>query len=194
MSPVSMTFKTLAIPGVTLVTPTLHVDSRGSFAETWRRSLFEQAGLTTTFVQDNRSFSTRGVLRGLHYQSARAPQAKLVSVALGSIVDVVVDLRRGSPAYGEWLAVELTAATAQALFVPEGCAHGFQVISDEALVTYKVSSEYDPAAEHGVRWNDPQLGIAWPLPDPVLSERDANLPLLAGAKVDFTFTPGRQVR
>jgi dTDP-4-dehydrorhamnose 3,5-epimerase len=188
MSPVSMTFKTLAIPGVTLVTPTLRVDSRGYFAETWRESLFAQAGLTTPFVQDNRSLSKRGVLRGLHYQTSAAPQAKLVSVALGSILDVVVDLRAGSPAFGQWLAVELTAATAQALFVPEGCAHGFQVLSDEALVTYKVSSEYDPAAERGVRWNDPQLGITWPLPDPLLSERDANLPLLADAEADFRFS------
>jgi dTDP-4-dehydrorhamnose 3,5-epimerase len=191
MAPVNMTFETLAIPGVTLITPVLHVDTRGSFAETWRKSLFAQAGIATEFVQDNRSWSTKGVLRGLHYQTPAAPQAKLVSVAQGSIIDVVVDLRRGSPAYGQWLAVELTALAAQALFVPVGCAHGFQVTSAEALVTYKVSSEYDPAADRGIRWDDPQLAIDWPLPRPLLSDRDANLLLLADIDSGFTFTPGQ---
>lgn len=192
MGRVSMTFETLEIPGVTLITPVLHVDGRGYFAETWRASSFAQAGIATAFRQDNRSYSTKGVLRGLHYQSPAAPQAKLVSVASGTIVDVVVDLRRGSPAYGQWLAVELTAATAQALYVPAGCAHGFQVISTEAFVAYKVSGEYDPAADRGVRWNDPQLAIDWPLEQPLLSERDANLPLLADVSSGFTFIPEQQ--
>ncbi len=164
----------LSIPGVKLLTPAIHRDERGWFMESYRRSQLKEAGISAEFVQDNRSYSRRGVLRGLHFHAPGREQAKLVQVVSGRIYDVVVDLRRDSPEFGKWLGVELDAETAQLLFVPRGCAHGFQVLSEDALVTYKVDSEYDASAERSLAWD--ALDIKWPIRPPLLSPRDREAP------------------
>lgn len=176
------TFQELPIPGARLITPQLHRDSRGWFAETWRASDFAAAGLERTFVQANLSRSAQRVLRGLHYQIGPTPQAKLVHVLAGRVFDVIADLRPGSPAFGRWFGVELDVEAGM-VYVPAGCAHGFQALTDEALVSYKVDREYDAAVERSVAWNDPQLAVSWPLTPPLLSERDAAAPLLADAEL-----------
>lgn len=170
----AFTCSDLSIPGVKLLTPTIHRDERGWFMESYRRSQLKEAGISAEFVQDNRSYSRRGVLRGLHFHAPGREQAKLVQVVSGRIFDVVVDLRRDSAAFGQWLGVELDDETAQLLFVPRGCAHGFQVLSEDALVTYKVDSEYDAAAERTLAWD--ALDIEWPIRPPLLSPRDREAP------------------
>jgi dTDP-4-dehydrorhamnose 3,5-epimerase len=149
-------------------------DSRGFFLETYNRGRFKEAtGLDVDFVQDNESFSVRNVLRGLHYQ-IRQPQGKLVQVLAGEIFDVVVDLRRRSPTFGKWTAIRLSGGTHRALWVPVGFAHGFLVLSEHAIVLYKVTDYYVPEHERTIVWNDRKLGIAWPLEgDPVINEKDA---------------------
>jgi len=162
-------------------------DDRGSFAETYRESAFAGHGIGERFVQDNYSRSARGVIRGLHYQKHPKAQAKLVYVTSGEIFDVEVDLRRGSPTYGRWVGVTLTAENRRMLYVPVGFAHGFSVQSETADVIYKVSAEYDPALDRGVRWNDPEIGVRWPVEAPVLSAKDTDLPLLRDADHDFSY-------
>jgi dTDP-4-dehydrorhamnose 3,5-epimerase len=161
-----------ALPGVLVIEPTVVRDERGLFLETWRADIFAAAGIADTFVQDNYSRSTRGTLRGLHWQW-RKPQAKLVRVVAGSIFDVVVDVRRGSPTFGHWLGLELSAETFRQIYIPVGFAHGFCVTSEVADVEYKCSDMYDPAGEAGLIWNDPGLGITWPVSQPVLSLKDS---------------------
>ncbi|MCS7152571.1 MAG: dTDP-4-dehydrorhamnose 3,5-epimerase [Bacteroidia bacterium] len=155
-------------------------DRRGFFAETFRQSYEKELNLPA-FVQDNLSYSVRGVLRGLHFQKPPSPQAKLVTALYGKIRDVIVDLRPSSPTYKRWHAVELSGDASRFcwLYVPVGFAHGFYVLSQTALVLYKCSAYYDPAADGGIRWNDPSVGIEWGLEgEPILSEKDARLPLL----------------
>lgn len=164
------------LAGPVLIEGVVHGDARGFFTETYRRDAFAELGVGAELVQDNQSRSSRGVLRGLHYQVG---QAKLVRCARGSIVDVWVDLRRGSPSFGEWESAELTDENARQIFIPEGFAHGFCVTSDVADVTYKVSAYYDPAAESGIAYDDPDIGIAWPDIELRVSERDAAAPRLA---------------
>ncbi len=175
-----MKFTPTALPDIVLIEPALHGDNRGSFMETWREDLFAEAGITVPFVQDNQSRSARGVLRGLHYQ-IRRPQGKLVRVIRGRVFDVAVDLRRSSPTCGRWAGVELDADSPALLWVPPGFAHGFYVLSDVAEFVYKCSDYYAPEHERVVRWDDPEVGIAWPLLDgvlPELSDKDrAGLPL-----------------
>jgi dTDP-4-dehydrorhamnose 3,5-epimerase len=170
------------IPAVLLVEPRVFRDHRGSFCETWHARRFREAGLDLAFVQDNHSRSARGVLRGLHYQVG-SPQGKLVRVASGEVFDVAVDLRRGSPTWGKWVGIVLSAENACQLWVPPGFAHGFYVTGDHADVIYKCTSYYAPEAERTLRWDDPSVGIAWPVPAgerPVISEKDARgLPLAA---------------
>lgn len=161
----------LELAGLRLVEPNVHADARGFFLETWAEARYGDAGIECAFVQDNHSRSTRGTLRGLHYQSSPG-QAKLVRAATGRIFDVAVDLRPGSPTFGKWQAVELDDERHQQLFVPVGFAHGFCVLSEVADVTYRVSAAYDPAAERTLAWDDPELGIAWPVRAPLLSPRD----------------------
>ncbi|HEX2714070.1 MAG TPA: dTDP-4-dehydrorhamnose 3,5-epimerase [Candidatus Acidoferrales bacterium] len=180
-------FTQLEIPDVLLVAPKVFLDARGFFAELYKRSDFERNGVSYTFVQDNYSHSTRGVLRGLHYQMAPMAQGKLVSVIRGEIFDVAVDIRRGSPTFGRWVAATLSDRNHQLLFVPGGFAHGFCVVSDEADVVYKVTAEYAPECDRGIRWDDPDIGIGWPLPTPVLSEKDASLPWLRDADNNFSY-------
>lgn len=169
-----------AIGGVCVIEPQVFGDERGFFMETYSRNKFAELGITHEFVQDNHSRSRKGVLRGLHYQLGR-PQAKLVRVIRGRVFDVAVDLRRGSPTFGKWEGVELSEENKRMLFVPEGFAHGFYVLSDEAEFCYKCSDFYAPHEERGLIWNDPQVGIDWPLLpglEPVLSAKDRVYPLL----------------
>ena len=165
------------LPGVLLLEPTVHGDPRGFFVETFRESELAALGVHERWVQDNHSRSGRGVLRGMHY-SVGEGQAKLVRCASGAILDVAVDIRRGSPTYGRWEAVELDDRAHRQVYVPVGFAHGFVVLSETADVTYKCSSYYDPALERGFAWDDPDVGIAWPKLPIEVSARDASAPLL----------------
>jgi dTDP-4-dehydrorhamnose 3,5-epimerase len=157
---------------VVVVEPTVHRDQRGFFLETYRRRDYEAAGISGEFVQDNHSRSTRGVLRGIHFQDLRAPMAKLVRCSSGDILDVVVDLRVGSPTFGRWHAEEMSAETMSEIFVPVGFGHAFLTLSEVADVEYKCTGYYDAVAEGVVRWDDDELAITWPIRDPVVSGRD----------------------
>jgi dTDP-4-dehydrorhamnose 3,5-epimerase len=173
-----MNIRTTKIPEVFVLEPKVFGDERGFFLESYNQKSFEELGLRKNFVQDNHSRSARNVLRGLHYQLGQ-PQGKLVRVVAGAIWDVAVDIRRGSPTFGEWVAEELSAGNKRMLWVPEGFAHGFVVTSESADVLYKTTDFYAPACEHSLLWNDPQLGILWPLSgEPLLSQKDrAGIPL-----------------
>jgi len=179
----SFTFEEGGLAGLVLVTPRIRRDARGFFFERYREQAFRAAGVADRFVQDNHSRSKRGVIRGLHFQVHPAAQAKLVWVVSGEVFDVAVDLRAGSPAYGKWAGHRLSAGNRRMLYIPAGFAHGFAVLSRGADVMYKVSAPYSAAHERGLRWNDPDLGIAWPVEAPVLSERDRGLPLLREAGI-----------
>lgn len=181
----SFRFVPLEIPAVLRVEPTVHRDDRGFFLESWRRSAFRDGGIDAEFVQDNRARSTRGVLRGLHYQLPPAAQGKLVGVTRGEVFDVAVDLRHGSPTFGGWVGTRLTEENHHMLWVPPGFAHGYCVLSEMAEVAYKVTAEYAPALDRGIRWDDPEVGVEWPVAEPVLSDKDRTLPLLADAEVPF---------
>ncbi len=172
------------LPEVLLITPRVHGDARGFFQETWHRERFAAAGIDHAFVQDNHSHSGQGVLRGLHFQ-IRQPQGKLVRVTRGAVFDVAVDMRRSSPRFGQWVGAELTADNHRMLWVPPGFAHGFLTLRDDTDFLYKCTDYYDPQHERAVRWNDPRIGIEWPIPSgvvPQLSARDAAAPLLAEAE------------
>ena len=184
----ALSVRQLEVPGVVLIERRAAIDHRGVFVEMYKRSAFAAAGIRASFVQDNYSSSVRGVLRGLHYQKAPKAQGKLVAVLQGEIFDVVVDLRPGSPAYGRWTSAILSSSNRHMLYMPEGLAHGFCVVSEAADVVYKTTTEYAPELEAGIRWNDPQLNIRWPVVHPILSDKDANLPLLEDARQEFTHT------
>lgn len=184
-------FTQLAIPDVMQIEGEAFNDERGFFAELYRGSEFKQHGIVADFVQDNHSRSRRWVLRGLHYQKQPRAQAKMVAVLRGEIYDVAVDIRRGSPTYGHWVGAVLSEENRRALYIPEGFAHGFCVLSDEADVVYKVTREYEPDLDCGIVWNDPDLGIDWPVSDPILSEKDAALPRLADADNNFVYGESR---
>lgn len=160
-----------------MVHPAVHGDERGFFVETYQKERYAEHGIAFDFVQDNHSRSGRGVLRGLHYQ-LRRPQAKLVRVSRGEVFDVAVDIRRGSPTFGQWFGIHLRAHEGTQLLVPAGFAHGFCVLSDEADFEYMCSDYYDPEDQRGVRWDDPELAIDWPLLDVQVSWKDASAPLL----------------
>jgi dTDP-4-dehydrorhamnose 3,5-epimerase len=170
-----------AIPDVVIVEPRVFRDARGHFFESWNRRAFAAAGLDVDFVQDNHSRSTRGVLRGLHYQIRHA-QGKLVRVVAGEVYDVAVDLRRGSPTFGRHVAVTLSADDERMLWVPPGFAHGFCVTSDSADFLYKTTDYWHAEHERTLKWDDPALGIAWPVRDPVIAEKDAAGVPLASAE------------
>lgn len=174
-----------ALPDVLILEPKVFGDERGFFVESFNQRVFEQAtGMSVQFVQDNHSRSQRGVLRGLHYQMPPHAQGKLVRVVAGAVFDVAVDMRRGSPTFGRWAGCELNAQNQRQLWIPPGFAHGFLVLSDSADFLYKTTDYYAPQAEAALRWNDPQLGIDWPLQgiEPVLSAKDAVAPTLAQAR------------
>lgn len=172
-----MEFVPTQLPGPLVIRPRVFGDERGFFMECFRENAFESAGIVDRFVQDNCSFSAGGVVRGLHYQRIQ-PQAKLITVMQGRVLDVVVDVRVGSPSFGQHIAVELSDRNREILYVPIGFAHGFAVLSDSALFHYKCSDYYCPEGERGILWNDPDLGIEWPIESPIISERDAQLPRL----------------
>lgn len=165
------------LPGCVVIEPAVFGDDRGFFYETWNAERFGQHGLPTRFVQSNVSSSTRGVLRGLHYQWPN-PQGKLVSVLEGEVYDVAVDIRRGSPHFGRWTAVVLSAENKRQFWIPEGFAHGFAVLSERAIFSYLCTAGYDKASDAGIRWDDAHIGIDWPLREPVLSDKDARAPFL----------------
>lgn len=172
------------IKGVFIIEPNVYNDARGYFMESWKRAEFEQYIGAVDFIQDNESKSSYGVLRGLHYQKGDASQAKLVRVIKGRVLDVAVDLRKSSPTFGKHVMVELSEDNKRQFFIPRGFAHGFLVLSDEAIFTYKVDNVYAPQAEAGIRWNDQQLGINWPIDpkDVQTSEKDLKQPLFADAE------------
>ncbi len=172
------------LPGVILVELDVHTDHRGYLLETWQQASYEAAGIDVPLVQDNLSYSTAGVLRGLHFQHPHG-QAKLVSVTKGEIFDVAVDIRRGSPTFGHWVAERLSQHNHRQLFIPAGFAHGFCVLSDGALVAYKCSDTYHPEIAMTIAWNDPRLSIPWPIADPVLSAKDAAAVGLDGFPADM---------
>jgi len=176
-----MKFSPTKLPGVWIVDMEKHEDERGFFARSWCQREFEEHGLNPNLVQCSVSFNhKKGTLRGMHYQAAPHEEAKLVRCTRGAIYDVVVDLRPVSPTRKQWLAVDLTADNGRALYIPEGFAHGFQTLADDAEVFYQMSEFYHSECVRGIRWNDPALKIEWPLPDPILSARDKN-------HVDFKF-------
>lgn len=165
------------LPGVLIIESQVFGDSRGFFYEAWQKKRYEDIGIREEFVQDNVSFSTQGVLRGLHYQHPQE-QGKLVSVLQGEVYDVAVDIRVGSPTYGKWTGVLLSGENHRQLWIPQGFAHGFCVVSESAYFTYKCTDLYTPAAEGGILWNDPDIGIEWPLTEVILSDKDKHYPRL----------------
>jgi len=171
-------YKGRTIPGVILIEPDVYTDERGFFLETYHREKYRSKGVGQVFVQDNHSHSCRKALRGLHYQ-LKNPQGKLIYVLTGKIFDVAVDIRRGSPTFGCWCGWVLSTSTKHQLYVPQGFAHGFCVLSESADVIYKCTDLYDPADEYGILWNDPTLAIDWPVENPILSQKDDRFPQLA---------------
>ncbi|MBP0462581.1 dTDP-4-dehydrorhamnose 3,5-epimerase [Roseomonas sp. PWR1] len=179
----------LELPGLLLLDPVRHGDARGFFSEVWSRRALAAIGLEIDFVQDNHAHSAEaGVLRGLHFQRPPSAQGKLIRVARGAILDVVVDLRQGSPGYGKAATVELSAANWRQLWVPRGFAHGYLTLEPDTEVLYKTDAYYDRAADAGILWNDPALGIDWPVAAPILSEKDRAAPRLAD--IPPPFPPG----
>jgi dTDP-4-dehydrorhamnose 3,5-epimerase len=174
-------FHRLAIPDLILVEPRKAGDARGFFMETYKHSDFVANGIAEMFVQDNYSHSAQGVLRGLHYQKQPQAQGKLVMVMQGEIFDVAVDIRPGSPTFARWVGVRLCATVPRLLYIPPGFAHGFCVLSESADFGYKVTAEYAPQLERGILWNDPEIGVEWPVASPILSARDLQLPPLRQA-------------
>lgn len=166
------------IPGVLLIEPKVFGDERGFFMETWNEERYKDAGLPHEFVQDNLSFSQRGVLRGLHFQNPNQ-QGKLVYVLQGEVFDVAVDIRVGSPTFGEWVSSTLSAENKRQFYIPEGFAHGFLVTSDAALFAYKCTDIYNGQAEGSIRWDDPEIGIKWPVDEPILSDKDKHAPRIS---------------
>jgi dTDP-4-dehydrorhamnose 3,5-epimerase len=176
-------FKSLAIPDVVLVQPKVFPDERGFFIESFKTSDFEHANLPGCFVQDNFSFSKKNVIRGLHYQKHPKAQGKLVSVLRGSIWDVAVDIRRSSATFLRWVAEELDDKNHAMLYIPPGFAHGFVALSEDVHVLYKCTNEYEPQLDSGIRWNDPDLAVKWPVESPIISEKDGRLPFIHQAEI-----------
>jgi len=184
-------FEKLSIPDVILITPEDLKDSRGFFMETYKQSEFRKFGISEYFVQDNHSASRKGVLRGLHYQKLPKAQAKLIRCVKGEIFDVAVDIRKGSPYYGKWVGEYLSRKNKRMMYLPVGFAHGFLVISDKTEVIYRITQEYSPEHKSGIIWNDPIIGIEWPIKEtPILSKKDFTLPNLKEADNNFGYGRG----
>lgn len=179
--------KKLTIPDLILIEPQLFKDSRGFFAEIYKQSDFAGFGFSRPIVQINYSQSAKNVIRGLHYQLNPAAQAKFIQVINGRVQDVAVDLRKGSPFYGKWVTEEMSEQDLKILYLPEGFAHGFCVLSDTALVTYYCTSLYSPKDERGVAWDDPAINIKWPVKNPLVSDKDKKLPRLEAAENNFIY-------
>jgi dTDP-4-dehydrorhamnose 3,5-epimerase len=179
-----MKITTTPIDGLLVLEPDVFRDERGFFLETFHEQKYDYLGIKSKFVQDNLSLSSKGILRGLHFQY-RHPQAKLVQVILGEVFDVVVDIRQGSPTFGKWFGIMLSQNNLYQMFIPEGFAHGYWVVSETALFAYKCSDFYSPADEGGLLWSDPDIGIQWPASEPVLSQKDSRLPRLSEFPKDW---------
>ena len=178
------------IAGLWIIEPKVLSDSRGYFMESFKQEVFNQNVGKVDFIQENESGSSRGVLRGLHYQLAPYSQAKLMRVIEGTVLDVAMDLRKGSPTFGKYMAVELSGQNKRQFYIPQGFAHGFHVLSERAVFTYKVDNPYMPSHERSLRFDDPQIGIDWQITDPenvILSEKDKNAPLLAEADINYIY-------
>ena len=176
------------LPGVAIIEPKVFGDHRGYFMETYSTKVFEELGITCTFVQDNQSFTARrGTLRGIHFQNGEMAQAKLVRVTRGAVMDVAVDLRRGSPTYKQWAAVELSEENKRMLFIPRGFGHGFLTLTDDVEFCYKVDNLYSKEHDRGIRFDDPEIGVEWGVSDPILSEKDQAAPLLKDSDCSFVF-------
>ncbi|MBN2180316.1 MAG: dTDP-4-dehydrorhamnose 3,5-epimerase [Sedimentisphaerales bacterium] len=171
------------IPGVLILEPDVFSDQRGFFLEIWHRTRYESVGIKGPFVQDNVSFSQRGILRGLHYQYPQS-QGKLVQVLSGRVVDIAVDIRVGSPTFGQWVGEELSDVNHRQIYIPPGFAHGYCVTSETAMFSYKCTDFYSRATEHGVIWNDHELNIDWPIKNPILSSKDSGYPMLKNISQD----------
>ncbi|MGE5443938.1 MAG: dTDP-4-dehydrorhamnose 3,5-epimerase [Ignavibacteriales bacterium] len=180
-------FRKTEVPDIVLIEPQAFEDQRGFFMETYKRSEFSSNGIPEVFVQDNYSYSVRGVLRGLHYQRDPKGQGKLIMILKGEVFDVAVDIRKGSPTYGKWVGMGLSSENHRMLYVPVGFAHGFCVLSEEAYVLYKVTEEYVPELDRGIIWNDPKIGVYWPIEEPIISPKDVRLPSLDMADHDFVY-------
>ncbi len=185
--PMPVTIHETAIPGALVVETGIARDERGHFTEVYSELTFDQAGFSAHFMQDNLSMSRKGVLRGLHYQINPHAMGKLVRVLQGSVFDVAVDLRQGSPTFGQWIGETLSAENARALWVPEGLAHGFLALEDDTLALYKCTGVHTPEAERAVAYNDPDIGVAWPIEPTLISGKDKAAPLLREAEHNFTY-------
>ena len=183
----AFTFEKTKLPGVVIIQPQVFGDSRGYFFESWKKETYEQAGITCEFVQDNESMSTYGVMRGLHFQRPPFTQSKLLRCVRGAVLDVAVDIRKGSPTYGQHVAVELSEENKRQFFITKGFAHGFAVLSDEAVFQYKCDEFYHPEADGGIQLCDPSLGIDWRIPfdEAILSEKDTKQPFLKDFESPF---------
>ncbi|KUP05288.1 dTDP-4-dehydrorhamnose 3,5-epimerase [Bacillus coahuilensis m2-6] len=184
-----MTLTETKLKGVFIIEPIVFGDHRGWFMETYNDSKLKESGININFIQDNHSFSaTKGTLRGLHYQLNPRAQTKLVRCTMGAIFDVAVDIRKGSPTFGKWFGIELTAENKKQLLVPKGFAHAFMTLTDDVEVQYKVDEGYSPENDRGIIWNDPEIGIEWPINiTPILSEKDEKAPLLKDAENNFNY-------
>lgn len=183
-----MEFIKTFIPEIIIVKPKVFGDERGFFMESYRKSLFQANGITTEFIQDNHSKSSKGVLRGLHYQLDPKAQGKLVRCVSGAVFDVAVDIRCGSPTFGKWVGYELSAENKQMLWIPAGFAHGFVTLADNTEFLYKTTGEYAPECDRGIKYDDPAIGIKWPqLDDLLLSDKDQKQPLLQDAEINFVY-------
>lgn len=181
-----MKLKETGIEGLVVIEPDVHGDHRGWFMETYSKPKFEELGITCEFVQDNQSFSAqKGTLRGLHFQKNPMAQAKLLRCTRGKILDVAVDLRKDSPTYKKWYAVELSAENKCMFFMPKGMGHGFLTLSDDVEVQYKVDEVYSPECDRSIRFDDPEIGVEWGIENPILSQKDLQAPLLKDSDVDF---------
>ena len=168
--------------------PAVHGDHRGYFMETYSTKVFADIGITNEFVQDNQSFTAqKGTLRGIHFQNAPMAQAKLVRVTKGAVLDVAVDLRKGSPTYKQWVGVELSAENKRMLFIPRGFGHGFVTLTDDVEFCYKVDNLYSKECDRGIRFNDPEIGVDWGIDNPILSQKDTTSPMLKDSDCNFTF-------
>ncbi|MTI87918.1 MAG: dTDP-4-dehydrorhamnose 3,5-epimerase [Balneolaceae bacterium] len=182
-----MEIKETRIPAVKLLEPKVFEDERGYFYEAYQKSVLQEAGIEDEFVQDNVSKSCKNTIRGLHYQIQR-PQTKLIRCLKGEVLDIAVDLRRSSPSFGNYVAFKLSEENKHSLYVPVGFAHGFSVLSEEAIISYKCSDYYNPKGERGIRWDDPEIRVLWNVEKPIISEKDRFLPLLSSIKEEDLFT------
>ena len=180
-----------ALPGVYIIEPKVFGDKRGYFMETYSQKAFHDLGIDNVFVQDNQSFTAqKGTLRGIHFQNAPMAQAKLVRVTKGAVLDVAVDLRKGSPNYCKWVGVELSAENKRMLFIPRGFGHGFVTLTDDVDFCYKADNLYDHPSDRSIRFDDPAIGVDWGVTDPILSDKDKNAPLLADSDCNFVYGKG----